>query len=264
MLVFNNQQQSGYEEIASYSPRYYRKIKEMDAVFRLAGWLIDFMSRDMENMVAFQFIKYMDEESLTRYEAFLGIMRNFNKTSEERKSYINAMLACSKKISKDSIVAIVNQFAECDCAVTLNGAALEISMTFKDNNDKYMSEIRSLIRANGPSNLKYIFGVQFCFELSNVDSSMALVNISYLIKMPFYPGRSYDGSTRYDGTTHYDAKRNYKLGVGLKLQYRVENPKGGIGNLAVESRRNVQYYNGKKRYDGTTKYNAMIRRDEIE
>ena len=51
MLVFNNQQRSGYEEIASYSPRYYRSIKEMDAVFRLAGWLIDLMAQDMEDMV---------------------------------------------------------------------------------------------------------------------------------------------------------------------------------------------------------------------
>ena len=46
MLVYNNQQRSGYEEIASYSPRYYRRIKEMDAVFRLAGWIIDLMAQD--------------------------------------------------------------------------------------------------------------------------------------------------------------------------------------------------------------------------
>ena len=72
MIVFNNQQRSGYEEIASYSPRYYINIKEMDAVFRLAGWSVDLMAQDMEDMVAFQFLKYMDEEALTRYEAFLG------------------------------------------------------------------------------------------------------------------------------------------------------------------------------------------------
>ena len=80
MLVFNNQQRSGYEEIASYSPRYYRSIKEMDAVFRLAGWLIDLMAQDMEDMVAFQFLKYMDDEALTRYEVFLGIAKDPNKT----------------------------------------------------------------------------------------------------------------------------------------------------------------------------------------
>ena len=45
----------------------------MDAVFQLAGWLIDLMAQDMENMVAFQFLKYMDDETLTRYEAFLGM-----------------------------------------------------------------------------------------------------------------------------------------------------------------------------------------------
>ena len=54
MLVFNNQQRNGYEEIASYSPRYYRGIKEMDAVFRLEGWLIGLMAQDMEDVVAFQ------------------------------------------------------------------------------------------------------------------------------------------------------------------------------------------------------------------
>ena len=63
MLVYNNQQRSGYEEIASYSPRYYRNIKEMDAVFRLAGWLLDLMAQNMEDMVAFQFLKYMDDEA---------------------------------------------------------------------------------------------------------------------------------------------------------------------------------------------------------
>ena len=92
MLVFNNQQRSGYEEIASYSPRYYRSIKEMDAVFRLAGRLIDFMAQDMEDMVAFQFLKYMNDEVLTRYETFLGIKKDESKTLDERKAYISAML----------------------------------------------------------------------------------------------------------------------------------------------------------------------------
>lgn len=115
MLVFNNQQRSGYEEIASYSPRYYRSIKEMDAVFQLAGYIIDHMAGDMENMVAFQFLKYMNDESLTRYETFLGINKDSNKTLDERKSYISAMLIGSGKLSADKIKTLVNQFPECVC-----------------------------------------------------------------------------------------------------------------------------------------------------
>lgn len=103
---------------------------------------------------------------------------------------------------------------------------------------------------------------------SRIDNSMLngirLNRICLLMKMPFYPFRAYDGTIRYDGSTRYDAKRRYKLGVSVQLRYGIEAPKEEIGHLEVETRRNVQYYNGKKKYDGKTKYNAMIRRDEIE
>ena len=50
-------------------------------------------------MAAFQFLKYMDDESLTRYEAFLKITKDPNKTLSERKAYISALLIGSGKIS---------------------------------------------------------------------------------------------------------------------------------------------------------------------
>ena len=102
-MYFNNQQRSGYEEIASYSPRYYRSIKEMDAVFRLAGWLIDLMAQDMEDMVAFQFLKYMDDEALTSMKCFWELQKIRTKTLDERKAYINALLIGSGKLSADKI-----------------------------------------------------------------------------------------------------------------------------------------------------------------
>lgn len=155
MLVFNNQQQSGYEEIASYSPRYYRSIKEMDAVFRLAGWLIDLMEQDMENVVAYQFLKYMNEEVLTRYEAFLRIVRDENKTIDERKSYINALLIGSGKLSADKIIEMVNQFGGCDCeSVTLDGSTLHISIIVDEDFNQWISDsIRGLIKRNAPAHI---------------------------------------------------------------------------------------------------------------
>ena len=130
MLVFNNQQRSGYEEIASYSPRYYRSIKEMDAVFRLAGWLTDLMAQDMENMIAFQFLEHMDNATLSRYEGFLEIPQDMGKTLAERKAYINALQIGSGKISSAKIKAMINQFYGCECdGVTLDGSMLYISIS---------------------------------------------------------------------------------------------------------------------------------------
>ena len=141
MLVFNNQQRSGYEEIASYSPCYYRSIKEMDAVFRLSGWLVDLMAQDMEDVVAFQFLKYMDEEALGRYEAFLGIVRDADRSIEERKAYIIALRIGSGKLSADKITEIVNQFRGCDCEdVSLEGSTLNLSIIADEDIDQRTSD----------------------------------------------------------------------------------------------------------------------------
>lgn len=155
MLVFNNQQRSGYEEIASYSPRYYRGIKEMDAVFRLAGWITDRMAGDMEDVVAFQFLKYMGSEALARYEAFLGIAADASKTLDERKEYISAVLIGSGKISADKISALVGQFSGCACEdIALAGDMLHIKIVaHKDMGLKAQCDIHNLIRQKVPAHI---------------------------------------------------------------------------------------------------------------
>lgn len=155
MLVFNNQQRSGYEEIVSYSPRYYRSIKEMDAVFRLAGWIIDLMAQDMEDMVAFQFLEHMNDHVLSRYEIFLGITKDADKTLDERKNYVNAVLLGSGRISADRIASIVNQFAGCVCEdVALTEDLLCISITVdKSINLKTRESIYDLIKMKLPAHI---------------------------------------------------------------------------------------------------------------
>lgn len=155
MLVFNNQQRSGYEEIVSYSPCYYKNIKEMDAVFRLAGWLTDLMARDMENMMAYQFLKYMDNEALTRYEAFLGIAVDASKTIDERKDYVSAVLIGSGKISANKISALVNQFVGCVCEdIVLVEDMLQIKIVVhEDMGLKMQDDIHNLIRQKVPSHI---------------------------------------------------------------------------------------------------------------
>lgn len=155
MLVFNNQQRSGYEEVASYSPRYYKNIKEMDAVFRMAGWLIDLMAHDMEHMVSYQFLKYMDDHVLSRYEVFLGITKNNDRTLKERKDYVNALLLGAGKISADRIEAIVDQFAGCVCEdVALTEDLLCISITVdKGISLQTRENIHDLIKAKLPAHI---------------------------------------------------------------------------------------------------------------
>lgn len=93
---------------------------------------------------------------------------------------------------------------------------------------------------------------------------VVLRGICFRVSMPFFPFRSYSGTTRYDGSTRYDAKRRYRLGVGMRLHLEAREPEERIDNVAVETCRNVQYYNGKRRYDGSTRYNALLRKEVVE
>lgn len=55
----------------------------------------------------------------------------------------------------------------------------------------------------------------------------------------------------------------YKVSSMLKLHFKVEVPREKV-NISVETKRNVIRYNGQRKYDGTTTYNAMIRKEIIE
>ena len=106
-------------------------------------------------------------------------------------------------------------------------------------------------------------GMISCID-NSVLNHVCLARICLYMKVPFHPNRLYNGTLHYDGSSSYDAKRRYRLGNSLRMRYRVTTVEEGIGDMAIETRRNVQYYDGKMRYDGTTGYNAMIRKDVIE
>ncbi len=103
---------------------------------------------------------------------------------------------------------------------------------------------------------------------SDIDNSglnnICLARIRFYMKVPFHPDRLYDGTMRYDGSAGYDAKRRYRIGARMRMLCQAVTAGEGIGDLAIETRRNVQYYDGKRRYDGTMEYDAMIRKDVVE
>ena len=141
----------------------------------------------------------------------------------------------------------------------------EIILTVNENIMLDMQDIRDFLNKWLPAHLKYMINDRIIMEIKNSPlNDIKLINVKTCLKIPFLPYRSYDGTLHYDGSSHYDAKRNYKLGTSLRLHFGISGLQEKICNMAVESRRSVQYYNGEKCYNGTTKFNAMIRKDGIE
>lgn len=244
MLVFNNQQRSGYEEITSYGPGFYRDIKEMDAIYRFGGWTCDLMATDLENLVAMQFIKYMNDEALTRYEQFIGINKDYTNNLDERKNIVLAQCSSSGKISKTKIQTIVNSFAECKCQVSMEGANIIVDMMFKGDPAKYMSHIREILQKSIPAHIGIVYrgsiDLSIVFKLDNKVSVQRIIN-----KMIFRMSNS--------------KKHMYLDGSAYRM--KIENaPKD---RFSVFIKNNLYYLDGSELINGNRRLNAYVKQEEL-
>ena len=108
MEVFNNQQRSGYEEIASYGPKWWTEFREMDANYRFAGWTLDLMAYWMERVVNNQFPANADERTITTvFEPALGIEPEPDETLEERRKTVAAYWSGTGELSKTVIKSLI-------------------------------------------------------------------------------------------------------------------------------------------------------------
>ncbi len=55
-----------------------------------------------------------------------------------------------------------------------------------------------------------------------------------------------------------------QINAAVQLHAAWKTPCGTVGNISVETRRNVVQYGGMRQYDGTMKYNALYRKEHIE
>lgn len=207
MLVFNNQQRSGYEELASYGPKFYMRMREMDAIYQFAGFTADCMAFDLEELIALQFIAFMDDEALTRFEKFLSLETDKTKTLDERRLLAFASYSSAGKLSKTKISDIINSFAECVCHIILIGSTIEINMTFKDNPAAYMNNIRQLISKSIPAHISILYkgllDMDIVFKWVNRVTVLRIINhltfhlYNYENKQFFNGNYFYDGSIRF-------------------------------------------------------------------
>ena len=107
---FNNFEQTGYEELKSWTPSYYQRIKEADANLRFAGSTIDIMADSLEKFCENLFAKTMGEEELSRMEKYFYMEQNGNLDIEERRRLLAIALAGSGKISTAKISDLIRKY----------------------------------------------------------------------------------------------------------------------------------------------------------
>lgn len=153
--VFNNQQRSGYEELFSYGPYFYKYLLEMDVNYRFAGSTLDLMAEKMELMMNNQFIDYMDEPTITRMERWLDIEVDPSKDLEYRRRKVKLFWNGGDKLCARLIKSMVKSYTGCEDTPSVRMTNhLIIKAQIKDDNMVYISDLMEQLERMRPAHIR--------------------------------------------------------------------------------------------------------------
>jgi hypothetical protein len=153
--VFNNQQRSGYEELFSYGPYFYKDLLEMDVNYRFAGSTLDVMAEKLELLMNDQIIDFMDEPTITRMEHWLAITTDETKSLEDRRKKVKLLWNGGEKLCGRVIKSVVMSYTGCsEPPVVKMTNHLSIMAQIKDENTVYLSDLNSYIERMKPAQIR--------------------------------------------------------------------------------------------------------------
>lgn len=109
-MYFNPKSPSGYDELVTFYPVFYREVAEMEAIWKTEGSYIDSIKTGIERIFSNSFIDTADEEMIAKFEEFLGSYSYKNKSLEERRRIVKAIFAGSGKMSSSVIIGMIKSF----------------------------------------------------------------------------------------------------------------------------------------------------------
>lgn len=152
--VFYNQGRSGYDELISYGPYFYKDILEMDVNYRFAGKTLDIMAEGLEKIVSNQFIDFADEETIGRFENWLGIGTDTTRSLSDRRKKVKLVWNGGEKLNGSLIKRLVNSYIGCEPELIMT-THLIINIDVASNNDEYIADLKQQLDRMMPAHLAY-------------------------------------------------------------------------------------------------------------
>jgi len=155
--VFYNQQRSGYEELVSYGPYFYKEILEMDANYQFAGKTLDIMAEGLESIVANQFIDFADEEMIRRMERWLNVEVDPSRSLADRRKKLKLVWNGGEKLTGSFIKSLVRSYTGCDDDPSVKMTTfLSICAYVSSENTVYISDLEEQLEKMKPAHIKMV------------------------------------------------------------------------------------------------------------
>lgn len=120
-----------YDELISFYPDYYQKIKEMQAILRAQGAALDEIVKSIDVIIDNNFIQTASLGMIERLESFLGILSQTNDIETRRQNILSYFLGFGH-ISATKLKSLIRTFTQEDTI---------ISFDTKDENGSYILSI---------------------------------------------------------------------------------------------------------------------------
>jgi len=157
MRLYDNSYPSGYDELKTYYPVWYREVLEMDALWRVMGQQLDSIQSGITQAVDNCFISTADAETLRKLEEFLYISYEGSRTLEERRALISSFFIGTGHIGEQELKDITALFTNAPISVELIGGTVEISVT-RELSDRFnLIDCLFMILKRIPAHLKVVF-----------------------------------------------------------------------------------------------------------
>lgn len=156
MEIFSDgRQRSGYEEIVASGPKWWTEYREMDAVYRYEGWLLDLMLHFLEQKVKNQFPSQADEKTIAMYERLLRIENDAWVALDERRKVVSAYYSGTGHLSRSVIQQMIKSYTGCDSEIAWDGTVFQISITGEDGPQLINEKILRFVSRRMPGHIAY-------------------------------------------------------------------------------------------------------------
>ena len=226
---FNNFEQTGYEEMAEWTPTYYQEIKEADVNLRFAGKTIDLMAQSLEDWCANMFIDTMGEEALSRMETFYYMENNSSRPIEERRRLLKAAQLGSGKMNRDRIGRMVESYTGVYPTFEFIHR-LEIKAGFDEQFSLVPGDLMKFLRKNIPAHIDFVVIFDIWVVVNSHDlEQVTLPNITIRCIAPMWDYTMLDGSWYLDGSVLLDQGGRYVLAPRLNAKFSIVEPENTSG-----------------------------------
>lgn len=156
-----------YDELITYYPRYYRNVREMVAILKADGKLLDGAQGAIEQVYNNAFIDNMDEPTIREMEVFLSINLDKTRTLDERRRLIKSFFAGFGRVSATLLKEMINAYTNADVDVLFEpfdaagNNMLYINFERGDEPTLYMSDILELLSRKIPAHIIYTPSVTY-------------------------------------------------------------------------------------------------------